>query len=597
MKFDKITIENYKSLGDISNTIKMTADIIALVGKNGSGKTNILTALGELQFFNKSSSVIFDSVNRYRNKPVKIEFTVEFSTEETRVAGIDASACKIEDKIIHFSFEKHHSAVRMNFDGFFSHAIKENSEIVQKAKILAEHFSAVEQSKTGEAKQWLQNIIYFLNHIDTSYYSLNYQYFADNFFGNSADKKEIFSHFQKQLSSVYAKFRNISPKIFLATDEELKDSYTLEELKKDGFIDKSKVLSQYFSAIGISSAEFLAVMEENNESLRASALKKINKRNKDLSEKFNKFYSTERVDFELSCQDKRYVFTISTNDSDQVFRFSERSNGLRWYFNFFIALQAAGIDERALILLDEPAVHLHINAQKEILRLFVNFSRQGNQIIYTTHSPAMIDVDSLEQVRTVQKEDNISRIQMIHSSVNGQSCLETISPITQAMGCCLMNDLAPHAQKCNLIVEGIIDYYYLKAMLHFLDIPENTRPYILPACGVDNTPHLVSILLGWGYHFKVLLDNDREGHNAYRQINKILSEDTPQLVFYIRDEVGCTVESLVKHEKNHSENKESKTIIAKYFMDTVLKGVHIPEEDSINNFKDLFFRLGVTKDK
>lgn len=595
MRVDKITIENYKSLGDTDNSIKMTSDIIALVGKNGSGKTNILTALGGLKFFSNFDVVTFSNGNRYYQKPVRIEIIVEFSLPEMSEAGINASTWNLTDSTVHFLFEKHNLMSRIVFDGFLSHLIRSDNEILRYSKELSKFFSETEKSRTGDSKMLLQNMVFFLNHIDTCYYPFNYKYYADNFLGSNATKKEVLYQLEERLNNIYKKFRQICPQIFLTTGDELKDSYTLEELKKNDFINKDKVLRQYFSAIGITSADFLATMEESNESLRASALKKINKLNKTLSEKFNEFYSTERVEFELSCQDKRYVFTISTNDSDQVFRFSERSNGLRWYFNFFIALQAAGINERALILLDEPAVHLHINAQREILALFDNFAHRGNQIIYTTHSPAMLNVNSFEQVRTVQKENYISKIRTVYSAVEGQSCLETISPITQAMGCFLMNDLAPHAQRCNIIVEGIIDYYYLKAMLHFLNIEESARPYILPACSVDNTPHLVSILMGWGYRFKVLLDNDRQGQNAYKRIEKILTEDTPRFVFYIHDDSGSTVESLMKYETKYKFDDVSKTVIAKRFMNDVLKGEHIPAEETINNFKNLFFKLGISE--
>lgn len=44
---------------------------------------------------------------------------------------------------------------------------------------------------------------------------------------------------------------------------------------------------------------------------------------------------------------------------------SERSNGLRWYLNLFVALKANHTkSSNVIFLMDEPGVHLHVDAQK-----------------------------------------------------------------------------------------------------------------------------------------------------------------------------------------------------------------------------------------
>ena len=39
-------------------------------------------------------------------------------------------------------------------------------------------------------------------------------------------------------------------------------------------------------------------------------------------------------------------------------------------------------------LLDEPGISLHVNAQKELLKLFDHLASKGNQIIYSTNLSA-----------------------------------------------------------------------------------------------------------------------------------------------------------------------------------------------------------------
>ena len=41
-------------------------------------------------------------------------------------------------------------------------------------------------------------------------------------------------------------------------------------------------------------------------------------------------------------------------------------------------------------MLDEPGVYLHVNAQRELLTLLKSLCNNGSQVVYTTHSPAVI---------------------------------------------------------------------------------------------------------------------------------------------------------------------------------------------------------------
>ena len=77
----------------------------------------------------------------------------------------------------------------------------------------------------------------------------------------------------------------------------------------------------------------------------------------------------------------------------------ERSRGFQWFFSFYITFFA---DTRgagdAILLLDEPGLHLHAHSQADLL---AHFERDfGNQIVYTTHSPFMVPVHRLDAVRT-----------------------------------------------------------------------------------------------------------------------------------------------------------------------------------------------------
>ena len=55
-----------------------------------------------------------------------------------------------------------------------------------------------------------------------------------------------------------------------------------------------------------------------------------------------------------------------------------------------------------MLLLDDPGLSLHANAQKDLLRYFEERLAPEYQIIYTTHSPFMIDATKLSRARTVE---------------------------------------------------------------------------------------------------------------------------------------------------------------------------------------------------
>src|SRR5699024_4191372 len=91
--------------------------------------------------------------------------------------------------------------------------------------------------------------------------------------------------------------------------------------------------------------------------------------------------------------------------------------------------------DKLLILLDEPGVFLHVNAQKELINLFHKLTQNGHQLLYTTHSPSMIDTDNISNIRVAEKIDNDTNIfnNSYNQVLSSSSEYETISPLLQAL--------------------------------------------------------------------------------------------------------------------------------------------------------------------
>jgi predicted ATPase len=80
--------------------------------------------------------------------------------------------------------------------------------------------------------------------------------------------------------------------------------------------------------------------------------------------------------------------------------FSQRSSGFQWFFSFLAAFsEFEDKGHGVIVLLDEPALNLHGQAQADFLR-FINERLAANfQVVYATHSPFMIDPSHLGRVR------------------------------------------------------------------------------------------------------------------------------------------------------------------------------------------------------
>lgn len=99
--------------------------------------------------------------------------------------------------------------------------------------------------------------------------------------------------------------------------------------------------------------------------------------------------------FDILLSDPNSAYDVEVN-------LDERSRGFRWFFSFYVTCAAdteGGLMENAVLLLDEPGLHLHPIAQRDLLETFGRDFK--NQILYTTHSPFMLPVEDLGSVRTV----------------------------------------------------------------------------------------------------------------------------------------------------------------------------------------------------
>ena len=145
-----------------------------------------------------------------------------------------------------------------------------------------------------------------------------------------------------------------------------------------------------------------------------------------------------------------------------LFKPEQRSKGLQWFLSFYLRLNAEQ-GEINVILIDEPGLYLHAKAQKDVLKVLERTS-QESQVIFSTHSPYLIDAKRLDRVRLILKneKDGTKIESKIHKGVDANN--ETLTPIITAIGLDISNSFSIVGKK-NVLLEGISDYYFMQALV------------------------------------------------------------------------------------------------------------------------------------
>jgi hypothetical protein len=146
-----------------------------------------------------------------------------------------------------------------------------------------------------------------------------------------------------------------------------------------------------------------------------------------------------------------------------------RSRGFVWFFSFVAWYsQIKRNKQNVILLLDEPGLTLHGRAQGDLLRYFEKELKGHHQVIYTTHSPFMVDPTHFERVRIVQdisidKDDLPREDQGTRVTRNVLEATEdSLFPLQGALGYDIHQTLfiGPNS----LLVEGAADILFIQAM-------------------------------------------------------------------------------------------------------------------------------------
>lgn len=613
MLFHSVKLKNFKSIGEDSlSEIIIEPRITPIIGKNESGKSNVLFGLSYISFIRTMDSA-FNKENINRNAvngnaaieysvvlkatsdelevdELKADTTIEITANDYKATGgiVDYYRKYIQPAISELCEVLDGTPLQLreqeyqNFRNYIS-ALRKNDELnirqmtealnfieVRKNKVIQEKKSSLEQAVFTTKEQWV-NILRLL------------------------------------------------PTIFYRrADKTLKSQYKYEDIKKElesPAVFPNSLLSEFVRLIQVSKEDFLIASQAGVSGQKTSIRKRI-QRNIDsyINQPFSDFYDAEEVFLSVDFDSNILYFSVQSNDGESLL-LSERSNGLRWYLNTFIDAKANDVtDKNVLYLLDEPGASLHVNAQRELLKLFNHLADKGNQIVYTTHSPYMLDTseNGIHRIRAVVKsqDGNTSIYKTAYDSrIAPDSQKDTLAPIINALGMNLFDTIGPAKDKLNIVTEGMSDYIYLCTMAKELCI--NTNKYvIIPAVGATNCTNICSILHGWGCQYIALFDYDKAGvESGGEYLRKKLFFNYKRQYCYVADVSEEEIENqsyktnkyMIEDVMTRSEinrfceenayHNSDKTLTAKLMCNAIETGKFVLSEESKKNFQELFERI------
>lgn len=567
ISIESIKIENYRSILD-SGEIKVDNRVIALAGKNESGKTNILKSL--MSFYSGK----FDEDDFPVSKMDKVPcISIRFNASKEYIEE------KLQLKNIYLK-----SNYKYTIKAYSNNTYKISGDIITEiyGKTLFNQINQAEKLITRPEADSLAVELLNNNNIEIN------EILAEKV-KSIKERPELLNNIKNVIVSLKEKMnmRNLIPKFeyFDSFDNILPDEIDTSEVLSTDFKNKYPAIVYLLKKLNVGLDQFKQDVTGN----KRSHLRTFEDYSDIITEDYNNVYLQDKIRLRIDKDGNKVFFRIYDNKEDRLDKKpSQRSQGFQWFFAFYLMLNS--IDEETIILVDEPGLYLHAKAQSDILKFF-NKEIQ-NQIIYTTHSPYLIDIDRIDSLKLVVK-DNENGTKIINKYYNCDD-QDTLTPVITAIGYDVSHSPIGFEKTNNVITEGITDRFYLLAFFKLLDKKDVAG--VIPATGASNIKNLCSIALGWNINFKMLFDDDSGFRNARLGLSKLFAnkeEMENHIIMAFKD--GSIEDIFSKNDSiNYNISKNSKVESAFNFYNKVMKEEikkNDLEDETIKNIENLLEKI------
>ena len=422
---ERFKIKNYKSIIN-SGDCYLANKVTILAGKNESGKSSILEALEDFD----TDKEIRKSAIPIHNESSKPEIIITFNVEKNIVNEIL--------KTIEFG-ENIDSDMTLTIKKEFPNTYSLDEESLNDFDIDAKDFTRLHK-ELKEALIEIDSIHQFpieiLEKLDISKSEFETYYNNAKQSIEGITDETIKVEFQDLLEFVKMNFE-LCEKIFTFKEKFITEfkKYIPNFILFSSFDDKvpNKIPFPELKTNNIIK-DLTDISNLNIELIKPDAVDRNKKKHKKevnikLREDYETFWTQDASNLSIDWDSTHLSFWIEENDD--FYEPEIRSKGRQWHLAFYIRVTARSKEDVPnIILIDEPGLFLHATAQKDILGK-IDACASNAPIIFSTHSPYLIDSNKLNRLRLITRtDDEGTKITKLHAGADK----ETLTPILTAIG-------------------------------------------------------------------------------------------------------------------------------------------------------------------
>lgn len=237
----------------------------------------------------------------------------------------------------------------------------------------------------------------------------------------------------------------------------------------------------------------------------------------ELTSRFRQWWKQGDYKFRFAADGNHFRIWVSDDRRQEDIELEARSTGLQWFFSFYLVflVESEGSHEGAILLLDEPGLSLHPLAQSDLSAFFDGLS-QTNQLLYTTHSPFLVDPDHLDRARAVYTDpQGVTQVSPdLRAPADKSEQAKAVYAAYAAVGMSVSETMLLGCQA--VVVEGPSDQHYLSAIKNYLVGKGLLRPtreiVFMPSGGVKGVKAICGLVMGRDEDLPfVLVDSDEPG--------------------------------------------------------------------------------------
>lgn len=604
MKIKKFRIKNYKSISD-SGDCYLTDTITIFAGKNESGKTSILEALEDFDTGINIRESAYPIKSADALPEISITFVVEKDTMKQILGEMESpikATADVELEIIKTFPDKYiFGDTTLKNDIFDNKVIDEIQETIknkwENVKVIRGkyatlagdlfdfEFSNFENDKkllTNFATATTPNITQITDENEREQFSKLLTEIQDNI-NNLTNYFVVKTNFLEALKQCIPNFI-----LFNSFEDIFPNKIPFTELESNEWIQDLSVISD------LKIATIKGTDDRGKEKHKDDVNIKLNK-------DYQKFWTQDVSNLSVSWDSDNMYFWIK--EDGYPYEPSLRSKGRQWHLAFYIKVSArANENVPNIILIDEPGLFLHAKAQEDILGKLEDSAKEA-QLIFSTHSPYLLESDKLNRVRLIHRSNDTGT--KIENKVHALADKETLTPILTAIGLELSVGISALDMKNNVVVEGPSDVFYLNSLKKILK--KNSVNFIFGG-GAGNMPFVGTILHGWGVNVVYLYDNDQGKKDGEKNLNDnwLVSKNLILSVlgtagsiedifspfdfrkFVLNDTSITYTETNAKYVK---KAKLDKVLIANKFLETCQNGSSINLDETTKDNVNKLFRI------